>query len=263
MAKDIEILRKVNQLKSRIFYPRLNTSFQSTICFFCNDENEQIKPVGSGLFLKIHENYYVVTAAHVLAEHYNDTFVLLQDVELTIGGRIHSSPMPTSGNRDDDKIDISILKVDEYSRDKLLENFRPIQISEIGENHHLQDTSAYFSVGFPLTRTEKKWLKDEIKSIGYSYQTEPIFDYNFQRLGFTEETTLAFKFDGEVTNAINPHPHLSPDITGMSGSGFWNFFGTTEKHLIGVVIQKETNPGYKAILATKIDVVIAMINEMG
>lgn len=262
MAKDIEIIRKVNELKSKIFYPRLYSAFQSTICFFCNDDKTVVSPAGSGVFMKYKDNYYVVSAAHVLAEHYNDTFVILEDKELTIGGRLVSSPMPTSGNRDDDKIDISIIKVDLTSAKELLTRFKAIEINEIEQNHKLSKTATYFCVGFPLTRTEKIWGKDEIKSIGFTYQTEPITEYNFERFGFKPETTFAIKYDGEVTSAKNPHPHLSPDLTGLSGSGLWHFYDKNYKSLIGIIIQRVKQPGHKGVLATKIDMVLKMIDKM-
>ena len=264
MEKDIEIIRKVNEIKNKIFYPRLYSAFQSTICFFCNDDNPKrmVAPAGSGVFIKHKENYYIITAAHVLAEHYNDTFVILEDKELTIGGRLVSSPMPESGKRDDDKIDISILKVDQKSTIELLTRFKAIEISEIEINHELEETATYFSVGFPLTRTEKIWGMNDIKSIGFTYQTEPFLNYNYNQFGFNKETTIAIKFDGEVTSATLPHPHLSPDIYGISGSGLWHFYNKNHKALIGIVIQIIKEPLHKGVLVTKIDVVMKMIEDM-
>lgn len=263
MAQDINVIRKVFELKSKLFYPRLNSAFKSTLCFFDNDDRTIVAPVGSGVFIKLHESYYVVSAAHVLAEHHNDSFVMLDDKELVIGGRLVSTPMPPSGNRKDDKIDLSVLKVDDYSATELLRNFKPVEVSEIGINHQISDTATYFSVGFPLTRTEKVWGRNEIKSLGYTYQTEPVLGYNYEKFGFLKSTTIAFEYDGEVRSAKNPHPHLSPDITGVSGSGLWHFYDVNKKAIIGILIERIRETGHKAVLATKIDVVVKMIKQMG
>lgn len=262
MGKDVEIIRKVNSIKSKLFYPRLYSAFHSTICFFCDNEESEITPAGSGLFIKYLDNYYVVSAAHVLAEHYNDTFVILEDKELVIGGRIVSSPMPDSGNRDDDKIDISVIKVEPESAKELLTIFNAIEISEIELNHKINETPTYFSVGYPLTKTKKKWGVDEIKSIGYTYQSEPELDFNFERFGFKKETSIAIKFDGEVTSAKIPTDHLAPDIKGISGSGLWHFSDIFKKSLIAIVIQRINQPGHKVIIGTKIDYVMKMIHDM-
>ena len=262
MAKNIEVIRQVNKLKNKIFYPRLYSAFQSTICFFCDDENSNIVPAGSGVFINYNNNYYVVTAAHVLAEHSSNTFVILHDKELVIGGNLVSSPMPASGDRKDDKIDISILKVDNQSAIELLTVFKPIDISEIEPDHSLINTASYFCVGFPLTRSKKVWGKDEISSIGFSYQSEPILDFNFEKFGFKDETTYAIKYDGEVRSASIPHAHLAPNIEGIRGSGLWHFYNQNEKSLIGIIIQRIFETGHKSVLATKIDIVLKMIDEM-
>lgn len=261
MKKDIEILKKVNQLKSKIFYPRLYAAFQSTICFFCDGENDEVLPAGSGVFIKYKENYYVVSAAHVLAEYYNNTFVILDDIELVIGGRIISTPMPTTGSRDDDKIDISIIRVDPSCVPQLLTRYKALDSSEIELVHQMKELTTYFSVGFPLTRTKKVWNAKEIKSIGFSYQSEPFLNYNYEKFGFSAVNNFAIKFDGEVTSATNPNDHLAPDITGISGSGVWHFRDKTEKKLIGIAIERIKETGHKCVIATKIDVVIKMIDE--
>ena len=159
IKKEIENMRKINELRNKIFKTRVDSVFQSTICFFCNDEKTGIAPAGSGVFIKYNDNYYVVSAAHVLAEHYNDTFVILDDNELKIGGQLISSKMPKSESRGDDKIDISIIKVDEKSEKALLKSFSALDASEIGIGHNLSNEGAYFSVGFPLTKTKKNGVK--------------------------------------------------------------------------------------------------------
>ncbi|MFD2939703.1 S1 family peptidase [Flavobacterium notoginsengisoli] len=262
MAKNIEAIKKANKLKNKIFYPRLYSAFQSTICFFCNDEKSNIVPAGSGVFINYKNNHYVVTAAHVLAEHSSDTFVILHDKELIIGGKLISSPMPASGDRKDDKIDISILKIDSQSVDDLLTRFTPIDVSEIETNHILKNTATYFCVGFPLTRTKKIWGKDEIKSLGFTYQSEAIINFDFEKFGFNKTSTYAIKYDGEVTSAKIPQVHLSPKIIGISGSGLWHFYGENKKSLIGIVLERINEPSNKAILATKIEIVLKMIEAM-
>ncbi|PIF34536.1 hypothetical protein CLU81_5191 [Flavobacterium sp. 9] len=260
-VKNISIVKRVKALKNKIFYARLKSAFESTICFFRNDDQNVVAPAGSGVFIKYKENYYVVTAAHVLAEYYNETFVILHDTELTIGGQLYNTEMPKSGMRADDKIDISILKVDNNSATKLLTRFKALEsCSEIATNHNLSNAASYFSVGFPLTKTKKVWGKDEIKSIGFTYQTEPILNYEFKKFGFDSLSTIAIKFDGQVINATNPHPHFSPNLAGMSGSGLWHFYDKGKKALIGIIIEQIKETGHKAVLATKIDIVLKMID---
>ena len=262
MKGDIEVTQRVFELKNKIFTPRLESAFKSTVCFFENHDKKIVYPAGSGVFIEYQSEYYVISAAHVLAEFYNDTFVMLQDKELVLGGRLVFSEIPESGNRDDDKIDIAILKLCETSISEMLKNLTPVKIDSIELNHELDKYKTYFSVGFPQTRTGKVWNEDRIKSIGYTYQSEPDFDFEFSKHGFIESNVIPLKFDGEVRNASNPHPHLSPKMEGISGSGLWHLFNGEGISLIGIAIQRINEPDNKVILFTKIDVVISMIKEM-
>ncbi|MEI7503123.1 MAG: hypothetical protein WCJ61_07555 [Paludibacter sp.] len=262
MNQDIDIIQRVYELKNKIYNPRLQSAFESTICFFENHDKKIVSAAGCGLFLKYKDYYYVVTAAHVLAEYHSDTFVILADKKLVLGGRLVSTPLPDSGKRKVDKIDISILKLCETSTEELLKNFRPIPEDEIELNHKPDQYTTYFSVGFPQTRTGKVWGEDRIKSIGFTYQSVPCSDFDYKKYGFSEKTTIPLKFDGEVINAKNPNPHLAPKLEGVSGSGLWHFFGNDQKSLIGVTIERIYDERNKVLVATKIDIVIGMINKM-
>ncbi len=262
MNKDIEVIQRVYELKNKIFTPRLEEIFKSTICFFENNDKKIVSAAGSGLFLKYKNEYYVITAAHVLAEYYNDTFVILADKELVLGGRLVSSPMPKSGKRKDDKIDISILKLCETSTEEMLKNFTPIDESEIELNHKQDKYNTYFSVGFPQTRTGPVWGEKRIRSIGFTYQSEIDFEFNFKKYDFKESITIPIKFDGDVISAKKTNPHLAPKLDGISGSGLWHFFEKDKKSLIGISIERINDPDNKVFVATKIDVVIEMIEKM-
>ncbi len=259
MKNDPKTVQMVNELKNKIFRPRLQAAMESTICFFENNEKTIVSAAGSGVFVQYKNQYYVVTAAHVFAEYSTKTFVIADGKEITLGGILYNSPMPSTEDRADDKIDISILELNEESSRGLLTTFKPIQENEIELNHQLSDTATYFAVGFPQTKTEKVWNKNEIKSIGYTYQSIPILDYDYGQFGFRKETTIAIMFDGKVTSATDPFPHRAPRMQGMSGSGLWNFRGKDEKRLIGISIERNNTTGHTAVFATKIDVVISMI----
>lgn len=259
--EEIETLKTVNTLKKELFTPRLEAALSSTLCFFHDDEDGNPAAYGSGVFIEYKGEYFIISAAHVLAENYNELFLILKDKELKVGGSLYNSPMPVSGVRDDDKIDISVLKVDEVSKIELLRNFVPLNIGEIEVSHKIQEFGTYFSLGFPVSKTKKLWGKNEIKSTAFSYQSQIIPNYDFEKDGFHESTTIALKFDGKVTSSSNPYTHKAPQLYGVSGSGLWRFFEKDKKSLVGIMIEKETGSGAKAVLATRIDVVIKIIED--
>ncbi len=262
MINNSNIVGYVNKLRNIIYLPRLNSIFKSTLCFFYDNNNQLYNAAGSGLFLKYKENYYVITAAHVLAEHFVDTYVIIKDEAVTIGGVPKSSPMPATNDREDDKIDISIIKVDAGSAEKLLNQFTPVTQDQLELNHSLKSKSRYTLVGYPLNHSKVNWGANIIKSLAQSYQSSPYSNYDYQRDGFSDGTTIAIKYDGFVTNAKAPNTHKSPKLIGISGCGLW-YLGNKDKNtLVGVVIGKKTSRNDGAILATKIDVVVEMIETI-
>nr|WP_294991444.1 hypothetical protein [uncultured Sediminibacterium sp.] len=226
---------------------------------FEEDIKIESKPVGSALFLKINSSYFIVSAAHVLAEHHNKTYVIIEDNAVYLNGDIVSTKMPASGTRDDDKTDLSIIKINLPTAEIIMRWYVPITEGQIERNHPIENSPKYFCYGFPLTRTYKLWGKDEIKTTGISYQSQPAENFKYHLFGFSLDIHIALRYDGGVTTATNPQPHLAADPTGMSGCGLWHFFGKTEKALIGVIIQRIKKPGQKAIIATRIDMLFSLI----
>lgn len=211
MTYEIQITKKINEFKNKFYIDRLIEAQKSTICLFREDKKDIRKVAGSGIFIQIEGKGYLITAAHVLAEYYRDTFVILPDEELFLGGNLTSTEPPETNNRNDDKIDISVFKMNTECRDKLLSRYTPLRINEIQLNHQLRYSPSYFLVGYPITKTKKVWNKDEIKSQAFTYQSETDLNFDYKRFGFNKKTTIALKFDGEVTSAKIPNPHLSPD----------------------------------------------------
>lgn len=256
---DADLLKKWNAAKNKIYGPRIEETAHSTLCFFTHDEKQESKPVGSGIFLKVNNEYYVVTAAHVIAEHLTTTYVLMEDNAITLGGRAISTPMPPTGTRDDDKIDITVLRLNKAAVAHLIKWYTPVDESKFILHHEIEHSPKYFCYGYPLTKTQKVWGKDEIKSIGHAYQSQPAKNFHFKRFGFDESTHLAIAFDGGVTSARNANEHLSPDLTGISGSGLWFFYEKNKYGLLGIVIERINKIEQKTIIVSRIDEVLKII----
>ena len=159
---DADFLRKWNAIKNKIYGSRIAEVAKSTLCFFSDDANEGSKPTGCGVLIKIKEEYYVITAAHVLAEHLTTTYIIMEDNAITLGGIAISSPLPPSGTRDQDKIDLTVLKLDDASASYLLKWYTPINETQFILNHKIEHSPKYFCYGYPLTRTKKIWGKTRL-----------------------------------------------------------------------------------------------------
>jgi hypothetical protein len=247
-----EFLDRFQNIKYELLRATANSILKSTIQFFCDDQRGRPAPTASGLLISIDNRYFMLTAAHVIAEDYNNTFIILPEKELQLGGLLHFTPLPKSGKRADDKIDIAVMELEESVVTDIQKSFDFITLANIGIGHKGVDLPYYYSVGYPASKTKKVWGKDEISAIPFPYQTEIAVDFNYAKWGFSPKS----------------HIHKAPSLSGISGSGLWFLqdFAHPQmintKKLIGLVIeQKNKGVNNQGIIATRIDLVTEFLRQ--
>ena len=262
-----DFLKRFQAYKNELIRATTNSILKSTIQFFYDNEKGEQKATGSGLLIKVTEKYFMLTAAHVIAEDYNNIYVILPEKELQLGGQLHFTPLPPSGKREDDKIDIAVMELPDNVVADLLSIFQFITLDNIGIGHKNPDNGYYLSVGYPATKTKKVWNKNEISSEPFTYQTEINDNFDFDKTGFSPPTHIAVEFDGKVKSEKNENIHKAPELNGISGSGLWFLqdFATpnmvNNKQLVGLVIERVNTVKNKALIATRIDLVTEFIRQ--
>ena len=267
MVEDIEknnFLDKFQEMKKIALSSISRKLLESTIQFFYDNSKEEPTATGSGVLLTLDNRYFMITAAHVIAENYNGIFVILPDVELVLGGTLHFTPIPEGKTREDDKIDFAILELEPTTVGELKKSFTFLTIDDIELNHQATDLPYYFSLGYPATKTKKVWNKPEIKAIPYPYQTEHCKEFEFSKFGFQPTTHLALKFDGKVTSTKNKIIHNAPTMNGISGSGQYYLYGfpkDIKPKLIGITIEGINFHNNQALIGTRIDLVTEFMRQ--
>lgn len=262
-----DFLARFQTLKNELIRATTNSILKSTIQFFYDNEKGEQKATGSGLLINVADRYFLLTAAHVIAENFNNIYVILPDKELQLGGQLHFTPLPTSGKREDDKIDIAVMELADNVVADLLSTFQFITLDNIGIGHKNPDNGYYLSVGYPATKTKKVWNKNEISSVPFTYQTEINGNFDFDKSGFSPLTHIAVEFDGKVKSEKNKYAHKAPDLNGISGSGLWFLqdFATpnmvNNKQLVGLLIERVNTVKNKALIATRIELVTEFIRQ--
>lgn len=267
MKEEKPFLERFQDFKVKIVTATANSILKSTIQFFSNNEKGEPSATASGILVTLGDRFFMVTAAHVIAEDYNDLFIILPDKELQLGGILHSTPLPESGKREDDKIDIGVMELEDSVVTDLIQSFCFIEIDNIEIDHQVEELKPYLSVGYPATKTKKVWKKAELSAIPYPYQTEAEMTFDYEKFGFSSTTHIAVKFDGKVKSSNNPTIHKAPKLNGISGSGLWFLkdFATPKtiknKQLIGLVIERVNKTNNQAIIATRIDLITEFIRQ--
>lgn len=238
-----------------------------TIQFFINNDKEEATPYGSGVLIELDGKSFMVTAAHVIAESPKDLFTILPNKELRLGGILLTAPLPESGKREDDKIDIAIMELAESVVNDLSKSFKFIQSSNIDINHTVVDELKYLLLGYPETKTKKKWKKPEILAKIFHYISLPDFTFDFVKFGFEHFTHIAIHFDGKGVSWKTGKKSTSPILNGISGSGVWYFKNFPAENsietyqLVGIVIEQVYKGNHKAVIATKIGIVTEIIRQ--
>lgn len=237
---------------------------KSTIQFFYTHKG-RIAACGSGVLLTLDGRYFVVTAAHVIAGKYYETFVILPPHEVTLAGELRITSLPASGKRKDDKIDLAALELtDESQLARLQEAYHFLTLSELSTSpRHLTDV--YLSVGFPAAKTRS--FDGQVKSAPYPLQTQLTGEFDYARSGLHPAIHLVLDFTGDVLSATNPQPHKRPKMEGISGSGLWDTGNyllhdpALEKKLVGIVTEELTLNRKKYLLVTRTTVLLEFLRQ--
>lgn len=238
-----------------------------TIQFFKSDDNGEPTPYGSGVLIELDNKFFMVTASHVIAENPKDLFTILPNKRLRLGGTLLTAPLPDSGKREDDKIDIAIMELAESVVQDLSHSFKFIQSSNIDINHKVAYEFKYLLLGYPETKTKKVWNKPEIVAKIFHFMSLPDLNFDFLKFGFEHFTHIAIQFEGKGVSWKTGKKKASPILNGISGSGLWYFKNfPAEKsietyQLVGIVIEQVYKRDHKAIIATKIGFVTEIIRQ--
>lgn len=195
-------------------------AYKST-CHFVTLENGNPKPYGTGVFVEVDSNYFMLTAAHVTdnVEIYVRTG---KNNILRLGGDFTYNIVANESERKKDKYDIAIIKLDDVTYDKIkgLYDFAPKE--QLGINHSDIISPQYSVVGFPASKAKFNTYKNAIKSAPFIYSTFPEIDSTYSALKYNKQFNIIVEFDKENTiNYVTKEKTVAPDLYGMSGGGLW------------------------------------------
>jgi hypothetical protein len=233
-----------------------------TVVFFIEDEKRNEKLHGCGVLVRYKSKHFLLSAAHVMAEYYNNIYVILHNKQLKLGGQLCNSPLPASGKREDDKLDFAIMTLCDTSVNELSSRFSFYNLDS-NDINCIVNKPCFLHVGYPGTKTKKDWNKDNISSVPFQYLSEIDSTFDYQKYGFCSQTHIAIKYDGKAKSINTGNINQTPDVHGISGSGLWYLKTLSNPQLAGIIIERPlTKGGYKPVLISiKIEVLIKVLNQ--
>jgi hypothetical protein len=197
-------------------------AYKATCHYLKLDEEGNPHPHGSGVFVEVGEEKFLFTAAHVTDDKEDEIYVGIGEHEvLKLGGDLTRNQAP--GHRDDDKIDIAIMKLSDETIQKLGNQYDFIKQGELGINHELKNLPMYQSVGFPATKSKFNRYKNELKSKPFLYTTMPAETKLYEELKCEPYSNIIVHYDkNNVKDYKTNQTTTGPDPFGISGSGLWH-----------------------------------------
>ena len=132
-----------------------NRILRHTVQFFKKGE-ARLEPFGSGVFAKIHNDYFILTASHVADFLKNNP---KEDLRIRVNAKLFINVLGNIRYTDIDKskgIDLAYIKVDEQMIEPLCKPYIPLGIDKIRSHHNLLQGMNYCVLGYPETNISKE-----------------------------------------------------------------------------------------------------------
>lgn len=241
-------------------------AYKST-CHFLTIKDKNPVPYGSGVFIEVDNVRFLITAAHVVENRETEIHVGIGRHELLrLGGEYTINSV--SGDRENDRIDIAILKLNQETIEKLGSNYIFLKQTELVINHEFQLFPMYTSVGFPASRSKYNSYKKELKSRPFIYTTIPAESAIYEKLNCKTFSNVIVHYNKQKVQDYSTGTLITgPDPFGISGSGLWftpiQVKGKGEyidKKLVAIMTEWPIE-NKKCWIGTRIDVITEVIRQ--
>lgn len=227
------------------------------------------KPVqfASGVLVKTEQAHFILTNAHVLDDVEGDDLLIPgKNAFFSPLGIYSKGPLPKSGKRCDDNIDVGFIRLDESEIPKLSSNLTFLTADD-GDCFDVSEKGdAYSVIGYPATRTNIHNHKIDTKIIVMTGDGQD--DEIYPSLGLNPKINLLVRYRRKKGfNPAKGQRVLMPKPAGMSGGGVFAWskslpnpesVGTPK--LVGIVNEYRKDRGF--FLATRIGFYIRCIGNL-
>lgn len=248
-------LKKISNIKE---------SQQFTVRFlFCHKKDYKLQ--GTGVLISVAKEKFLLTAAHVFDDD-KELMIPLSDNNLFVPGGtwIFNN---FNGNREKDKLDIAILKLDEESANELGSKYSFLTEENLLLNHNPTNLFLYTFFGYPETFSRFRQSKG-------SFHCKAFFHFNFVcedkiylELDRSKQTNIIVNYNKQKSiNYKLKTLAVGPDLFGMSGCGLWftepeNIEIENIKPKLVAIMTDWPIKNRNCVVGTKIDVIIETIRK--
>ncbi len=169
-------------------------------------------------------------------------------------------------DRDKDRFDIAIFRVNNDQDSAFRSAYKPLSIEDIDVNDIPSEKKYYAFVGHPTNKTKLRYGTLIVKSEMYSYTGSVADNSAYEELSLFPFFHVVVNFDSTKCLNRQGERYNFPKVKGMSGGGVWLLedlnLHSSKSHinkLVGIGIECHNTP--KVLVGTRIGAVIELIKS--
>lgn len=239
-------------------------AMRSSTCIIMLDKTSY-KAHGTGVFIQIHENYFLVSAAHVMDKHGEFFIFLSQEKEIIYPGG--DTYINRTEDREKDLLDIAVLRLDGDCLPHIKRSYSFVQAEDLAINHIFQPWEYYAFLGFPASKAKVKYKTDIFGITTLFHFTAPIGAEYYGEFGRNPYMNVVATYNKkQVYDGSKGTYGTGPDLYGISGCGLWftdpsDLASGTIRPKLTAIMTDWSVKNRNIIMGTRIDVVTGMIKR--
>lgn len=255
-------------IKNQLYRKAVKADILPYTCqFFIDGLNGFPKATGSGVLIEYEGDKFLISAAHVLENAEEISYILLGVDAQRLGGQLFLSELPHHiTNREDDYFDIAAMKLDDETIAILgRSELRFLPARRIERTHLIGVDNIYLTFGFPARKARLKY-KNVVEAL--VLETNAVAEEScYRNYGITTKSNIISKYlRSQLFRLPNSLLRKGVKPYGISGCGLWavkSFEQVANKPIPTALVGILTTwiPTDSNMIATSISKVLDFIDE--
>jgi len=244
-----------------------NKILRHTCQFFAPNKktkNSELTPYGSGVFVEVLGEHFIITASHVAEYLYEDQlFIRINKTKyVSVVGEVATSAIDSQ-----ERVDLAIIKIDSRILPDLLRPYIFLPLEKFRSHNLLPDVTQYCIIGYPEVNQKRENGILETGAEAFYTVASKANVYEYYKLNPQHVYALTLQRKG-ISLESGDKVKVNTKVHGMSGCGLWLLIPSLEDEvysvdyrLIGIMTEYRQGK-YFCLIGNKISLVISALREI-
>lgn len=236
---------------------------KTTCQLFISGGKYRFKAFGTGVFIKLSQDYFLITASHVAEEMMNGIYIFTKVKKFIL----LSGEAQITNYEKEPKIDVAYIKLEKPLAEYLIKEFEFLNHEDIEVGHIPINATQYLVFGYPAKNISVRGNKISTKASLFLLQPAKDNVYEYYKFYKNLFYALEFKGRGLSLRTGNKSKKLGSQA-GLSGGGLWLMYVDQEESkfvltckLIGLMTDERAGK-FHCLIGNKIESLISGIAQL-